>query len=316
MPMPPTIVIAGGSGFLGTYLSGYLTERRYRVVVISRFKPVETGRVLGEEWDGQKLGPWAASLEGATALVNVAGKSVNCLPTEENKRAIIDSRVKTVRVLGQAVRQAKVPPKVYIQASSLAYYGDPGDKLCDESAPLGEGFGAEVCKTWENEFNQLQLPSTRKVILRIGFVLGRNGGALEPMEKLVKSFVGGTIGRGTQYISWMHTDDFNEMVRLAIEDPRAEGVFNATGPNPVTNREFMRELRRGFHRPWSPPVPEFLVKLGAYLVVKTDPSLALTGRRCIPKRFQELGFQFKYSDLREALERVISDEEIQIAPRL
>lgn len=192
---------------------------------------------------------------------------------------------------------------MFLQAGSLAIYGDTREE-CDEKAPHGEGFSVEVCQRWEEAFFAVDHPETRQVVLRIGFVLGRDGGALEPLQKLARFGLGGKIGSGKQYISWIHMEDLNNMIRYALERP-LEGVYNATGPTPVTNEKFMATLRKVMGKGWAPPAPTPLVKLGAVLVMRADPSLALTGRNCIPKGFLEEGFRFIHHDLEETLRGLV-----------
>jgi len=294
------IILAGGSGFLGILLSQYLTERDYDVTVLTRHPNQSSGVVKEIHWDGCTLGPWAEQLNGARAVVNLAGKSVNCRYTPQNRREINESRVNSVRVIGEAIRACPKPPSVLVQAASLAIYGDAGDRWCDESAPTGQGFPTETCLLWEQAFNESPTPQTRRVILRISFVLGKSGGALQILARLAKLGLGGAVGSGRQYISWIHSLDMNRLFLSAIEQEQMSGAFNATGPQPVTNAEFMRELRHAVHRPWSPPVPTWAVRIGSRLM-GTEACLALTGRRCLPKRLMENGFSFKFPALREAL---------------
>ncbi len=299
------VVIPGGSGFLGQSLSDHLVGKGYQVVMLSRSPTVNPGRAQEEAWDGKTLGAWSRLLDGAEAVVNLAGKSVNCRYTPANRKEIIDSRIDSVRAIGEAISKCETPPRVWVQAGSLAIYGDTGDRICDESAPYGAGFPVETCVLWEQAFDEAQTPSTRKVLLRIGFALGSGGGAMDPLMNLAKLFLGGTTGNGKQYISWLHVRDLNRMFEWAIERDHIEGVFNATGPTPVTNAEFMRELRRALHRPWSPPVPEWAVRVGARLM-GTEAELALHGRRCLPKRFLDEGFVFEHPDLKPAFQELLA----------
>ncbi len=344
----PTVVLAGGNGFLGRGLTQPLTARGFRVIVLTRSwpesglmdSPLLTKEGLGEvggreegswdvgsgemppvkednlrtkiasgdvlrhvAWDGKTVGDWTKYLDGAATVVNFTGRSVNCRHTEKNRREIIESRTLSVRAIGEAIRSCSQPPKVWIQAGSLAIYGDAGERICDEEAPHGNDFSTEVCRLWEEAFQSAVIPGTRKILLRIGLVLGPDGGFLQPLANLTRLFLGGTVGSGKQYISWLHTDDFNRMVLRAIEDPAMAGVFNATGPNPVTNAELMRELRHVLNRPWLPPTPTWAVHIGAWLM-RTEASLALTGRRCIPRRLIETGFEFQFPELRGALENI------------
>ena len=287
------IILAGGSGFVGSALVPALRTKGY--------EPLVLGRGASDlKWDGKRVGDWANALDGAEAIVNLTGKNINCRHTEENRRAIISSRVDSVHALGEAIARCAAPPKVFVQTSGVGYYGDTGDRVADEDFPPGDDFPAEVCQLWEGAFEAVSMPATRKVILRLGVVLGRNGGALPMLEKLTRWFLGGAVGSGRQFISWIHVADIVTMFEAAIEHPELSGVFNATSPRPVSNSEFMRELRRALHRPWSPPVPAPLARAGAWLM-GSDGELALTSCRAVPRRFVEHGFDFQFPNLREAL---------------
>jgi uncharacterized protein (TIGR01777 family) len=296
------IVLAGGSGFIGRALAKALLVRGYQVVVLTRTPRKDSG-FLEVEWDGAHVGEWIQHLNGAEAVVNLAGSNVNCLHTQENIDEIIESRVHSVRAIAQSLKHIKVAPRVWVQAGAVGYYGDTGDRLSDENSPAGDDTLAGVCKLWENAFNSVDAPKTRRVLLRIGFVLGRDGGALPVLSKLTKRFLGGRVGNGRQFISWIHIADLARMFVESIERENLTGTFNAVGLNPEMNRFFMSELRRVLHRPWSPPVPEFAVRLGARWM-NTEPSLALTSQCCAPIRFIEAGFEYQYSKLRPALENL------------
>ncbi|HEY0171584.1 MAG TPA: TIGR01777 family oxidoreductase [Pyrinomonadaceae bacterium] len=307
------VVLVGGSGFLGRALAEEFGRAGYEPVVLTR-RPGKHSRVRQVEWDGRTVGAWARELEGAAAVVNLSGRSVDCRHTKENRREIVESRVRSAEAVGRAIRECAEPPKVLVQAGSLAVYGDAGRRLCDESAPAGRGFPAEVCRLWERAFDSLELPETRKVLLRIGFVLGRDGGALPTLARLARLYLGGTVGEGHQYISWLHVRDFCRLVIWGVEHAEAEGVFNATGPCPVTNAEFMCELRCALKRPWSPRTPAWLVRLGAFLM-RTEPALALEGRRCIPDRLVESHFKFLYTNLESALADLLQPRAGEPEPR-
>jgi uncharacterized protein (TIGR01777 family) len=189
---------------------------------------------------------------------------------------------------------------VWVQTGTAHIYGDTGDEILEESAPIGKGFAPQVGVAWEKALAEADVPGCRKVVTRISFVLGRHGGALGTLARLTRWFLGGTTGSGRQYISWIHQADLNAIFLRALERPDMSGIYVATAPNPVTNRQFMRELRAALHRPWSPPVPEPMVRLGAWLM-RTDPELALLGRRCVPARLLSEGFTFRFPTLPEAL---------------
>lgn len=304
--MTQTVVLAGGSGFLGKALATFLQQKGYDVVILTRGKSHISEQIRYVHWDGATLGDWGKEIEGSKAIVNFTGKSVNCLYTKKNREEIIRSRLDSVQVLTEAILRCQQPPDVCIQAGSLAIFGDTRH-VCTEEAPHGSGFSVEVCQKWEEAFFARALPETRKVLLRIGFALGKNGGALEPLVKLASYRLGGTVGSGDQYISWLHIDDLNQMFLAAIENEQLSGIFNATGPEPVTNKEFMYTLRTVMNKGWAPKTPAPLVKLGAYLVMRTDPSLALSGRNCLPQRFLDHGFTFSHANLKGALHDLLRE---------
>ncbi|MFN7249728.1 MAG: TIGR01777 family oxidoreductase [Anaerobacillus sp.] len=302
--MRKKIILAGGSGFLGKALAKFLVEKGYEVVILSRKAAVSEEHIKYVQWDGRQLGEWAREIDGSYAVVNFTGKSVNCIYTKKNREEIIASRIDSVKVLRDAIKQSEQPPQAFVQAGSLAIFGDTRE-LCDENSPFGSGFSVEVCKRWEAEFFTESLLTTRQVLLRIGFALGNDGGALEPLKKLASFNLGGTVGSGKQYISWLHIDDLNEMFLRSIENENYQGIYNATGPTPVTNKEFMSTLRKVMGKGWSPPAPTPFVWLGAYVFMQTEPSLALTGRNCIPKKLLNSGFAFQQTDLEVALKDLI-----------
>lgn len=294
------IVIAGGSGFIGGALVKELLAREYEVIVLARKPRNRSDNVKEVAWDGKNSGGWVQFLDGAAAIVNLTGKNINCPHTPENVRELTASRVNSVLAVASGVSQVAQPPRVWVQASAVGFYGDQKENTCDENSPAGNGTLAEICRQWENAFTSSIAPNTRKILLRIGFVLGHDGGALPVLAKLTKWFLGGTAGTGKQYISWIHISDLTQMFVDAIEQENLSGTFNVVAPAPVTNQEFMRVLRRALHRPWSPPAPELAVKLGARLM-KSEPSLALEGCRVVPKRFLDAGFRFQFPDLPAAL---------------
>ena len=302
--MKQQIVIAGGSGFIGRALTGRLVSADYEVVVLSRAPSPARANVLFVQWDGRSLGEWASRIDGAAAVVNLTGRSINCRHTPENRRVILESRVDSVRVLGQAMAKARNPPAVFVQAAAIGIYGDAGDRWCDESAPPGTDFVAEVCQRWEEEFAQMVAPKTRKVLLRLGIVLGKDDGFLKVLSRLTRLFLGGQIGDGKQFISWIHQLDLTQLLQLAIELPELTGVYNAAAPCPVTNAEFMSELRHALHRPFSPPVPKFAARIGSWLM-GSEASLAFVSQRARPRHLLQQDFEFEFPELRPALKNLL-----------
>jgi uncharacterized protein (TIGR01777 family) len=281
-------------------LAADLVTHGYEVVVLSRRAEHARADWTYVQWDGRTVGEWARYLEGAEAVVNLAGKNVNCRYNAANRHEIRQSRIDAVRAVGEAITGCATPPRVLIQSSTTAMYVQTDDALLDESATPGQGFSPETAVMWEQAFDSVATPRTRRVLLRISFVLGRSGGALQTLERLTRWFMGGRVGSGRQWISWIHVRDLCRIVRFAIEREDVHGLFHATSPNPVSNAEFMRELRRALHRPWSPPVPKLAVYFGCW-VMRTEAELALRGRRCVPRRLMDHGFGFDFPNLPMAL---------------
>lgn len=298
--MKQRIILAGGSGFIGTAIAVEFVRRGWDVVVLTRSPRSRTDGTREVAWDGKNPGEWVQLLEGAEAVINLAGKNINCPHTPENLREITASRVNSVNAIALAVARVQMPPRVWVQASATGFYGDTKDRLRDESAPCGTDALALICREWEAAFSAADVPGTRKVTLRTGFVLGREGGALPVLIRLTKVFLGGSAGNGRQFVSWIHLTDLVQMFVAAVERRELSGTFNAVAPNPASNAELMQELRRVLHRPWSPPAPKLAVKIGAWLM-RSDASLALTGQYCVPLRFTDAGFDFKFPELRPAL---------------
>lgn len=297
------IVIAGGSGFIGQALATRFVEQGHDVVVLTRNAVARSDGVREVAWNGRTLGDWAKELDGATAVINVTGKSINSRHTAKNRREIIASRVESVRAIREAVAASDTPVSVWVQASAVGIYGNAGDALCDESAPHGHDFMADVCEQWEAALRESLTPSTRAVVLRFGVVLGREGGALPMLARLARMGLGGTVGSGRQYISWIHRDDMIAVVQRALTS-RMVGPYNACNHVPETNASFMKRLRKAVRRPWSPPAPAFAVKLGSY-VIGVEPSVALHGQRCVPRRLDEERFVFGHENLSESLKSLL-----------
>ena len=303
-PSKGRIVIAGGSGFIGTSLAVHLAELGREVVILSR-----SGNGAGprsrEQWDARTLGDWSAALDGASGLVNLVGRSVDCVKTPDHRDEILRSRVEATRVLGEALRAVENPPPVWVQMSTAHIYGDPPSVRCDEDSPTGLGLAPLVGKAWEEAFEAAALPEQRKVILRTSFVIGRDrgagGGALARLRTLVRLGLGGRVGSGTQGMSWIHETDMNRIFERAIDDISMNGVYVSSAPNPVSQVEFMQTLRGAMRMPIGLPAFGWMVRIGAPLVLRTDPELALYGRYVVPKRLIEEGFTFEFPRLEEAL---------------
>jgi hypothetical protein len=300
------IVITGGSGFLGINLARALLAANYTVAIISRSAPKDDGDWTFARWDGRSLGDWVHQLDGAAALVNLAGRSVDCIKTPDNVDEIVRSRVESTQILGAALQQIETPPPVWVQMSTAHIYGDPPDLLCTEKSALGYGLAPFVGKLWEQTFKEAVLPEMRQVILRTSFVLGHGGGALPTLARLVRFGLGGQISHGRQGLSWLHEQDMNRIVLRAIADASWSGVYIASAPNPVSNQVFMKTLRRTLRMPIGLPAAAWMVRIGAPLLANTDPELALYGRYVKSQRLEDEQFDFAFPDLEAALAEIYS----------
>ncbi|MFO0838304.1 MAG: DUF1731 domain-containing protein [Phycisphaerae bacterium] len=304
------IVIAGGSGFLGVSLATHLSIAGWTIVILSRTPPHVAGAWRHVRWDARTLGEWSRELDGAAGLVNLAGRSVDCIKTPDHQDEIRRSRIEATQVLGQALRSVASPPPVWVQMSTAHIYGDPPEAVCNEDSPIGYGFAPAVGGAWEAAFHHSVLPRQRWVVLRTSFVIGRDrgagGGALARLKTLVQLGLGGPVGSGKQGISWIHELDMNRLFERALIDPDFQGLFIATAPNPVSQRHFMRTLRRAMRMPIGLPAPAWLVRIGAPLLMRTDPELALYGRYLVSERLREENFEFRFPELRGALEELLS----------
>ncbi len=299
------IVIAGGSGFLGASLATYFAQRGRSIVILSRHRPRIDGPWKHVSWDARSVGEWRRELNGAAGLVNLVGRSVDCVKTPDHQDEILRSRVEATRALGLALRTIDDPPSVWVQMSTAHIYGDPPLATCTEESAFGVGLAPFVGRAWEDEFRASVLPSQRGVILRTGFVIGRDrgtgGGALARLKAIVRLGLGGRVGSGTQGMSWIHETDLNQLFERALENPAMNGPYIASSPNPVSQQVFMRTLRRAASVPIGLPAPSWLVRTGARWVLNTDPELALYGRYVVSKRLEAEGFEFQFPELEDAL---------------
>ena len=298
-------VLAGGSGFLGQALARSLSADGYDVVVLGRSAASHDASGRFVVWDGRKLGDWKSELEGAEALFNLTGRSVDCRYTKENRDLILNSRVDSTRVLGQAVQGCVDPPKVWLNSSTATIYKDrrgdlePHDESSDD---FGSGFSVGVAQAWEEAFEDSVVEGVRKVVLRVSIALGKDGGAFPVMRRFAKLGLGGAQGPGSQWVSWLHVDDWVGIARFLMAREDLSGPVNLAAPNPVTNSEFMKGMRRHF----APlgiglPAPSFAVHLGA-VFMRTAPELVLKSRKVVSSVLAESGYRFKYPELAGALE--------------
>ena len=296
------VVIAGGTGFLGQNLARHLTALGWEVVVMSRHHGADGTRWHHALWDARTVGEWVQHLDGAAALVNLAGRTVDCVKTPDHCDEILRSRVESTEVLGRALQSVTTLPRVWVQMSTAHIYGDPPEALCDEDSSFGWGLAPFVGREWEQAFARVAPPSIRQVVLRTSFVLGKNGGALRQLSRIVRLGLGGTVSHGRQGISWIHEKDMDRLFERAISDDSMSGPYIATAPNPVSNAEFMREMRKALGAPIGLPAAGWMVRLAAPLILRSDPDLALYGRYCVSRRLQEVGFEFRFPDIHSALQ--------------
>jgi uncharacterized protein (TIGR01777 family) len=303
------VIIPGGSGQVGTVLAHGFQQRGVEVVVLSRSQTnALPWRVV--RWDGETLGEWATEVEGADAIINLAGQSVNCRYTAENRRVIIDSRVKSTRIVGQAIAQANNPPHVWLQASTATLYAHRYDAPNDEAtgivggsepnAPDTWSFSIDVVKKWERELNAAATPNTRKVLMRSAIVMSPSqGGPFDMLLRLVRFGLGGRFGDGKEYVSWIHDQDLVRTVDWLIHHEELAGPVNLAAPNPLPNSEFMQTLRKAWGIPFGLPATEWMLELGAF-VLRSETELMLNSRRVIPTRLLQSGFTFQFSTWAEA----------------
>jgi hypothetical protein len=301
------IVIAGGTGFLGRPLVAALARDGHDLVVLTRAGSPSAGAAPARPvtWNPNgEPGPWAAEIDGAGAVVNLAGESIAGRRwTAAQKQRILDSRVRATRSLAGAIRSAAAPPAVFVSGSAVGYYGLRDDQPATEDAPAGSDFLARVCVEWEREALRAGGDRTRVTCVRTGIVLERDGGALPQMLPPFWFGAGGPVGSGRQYWPWIHRADWIALVRWAIASPAAAGPLNATAPHPVTNVAFARALGRALHRPAFMPAPGFALRL---LLGEMADALLLSGQNAVPAKAERGGFRFQYTAVDDALHAIFT----------
>ena len=296
------IVIPGGTGQVGTVLARAFTADGHDVVVLGRSPEKREWRT--GQWDGKTAGDWAAEVDGADVVINLAGRNVNCRYNEENRRQIMDSRVNSTRVVGEAIGAAANPPKVWLQASTATIYAHRVDAANDDvtgiigghepDAPDTWNFSIDVAKAWERTTNEAPTPRTRKVLMRSAMIMSPDrGGIFDTLLSLVKFGLGGTAGSGKQFISWIHERDFVKSIYWLIEHDELSGPINLASPNPLPNRDFMRILRQVYGMPIGLPAMEWQLAIGAFLM-RSETELILKSRRVVPKLLTDSGFEFEF----------------------
>ncbi len=310
------LVIAGGSGFLGQLLARWFDRQGWDLVCLSRDRRSQVAPARAVIWDGSSLGDWAAELDGAAALVNLAGRSVNCRYHARNRAAILRSRIDSTRVLGEAVEACTTPPKVWLNSSTATIYKHTFDRAMDEQSGVIAGtpaakdlFSVEVAKAWERAFDEAATPQTRRVALRTAMVFGTQQGTVyRVLRRLAHCGLGGAMAGGRQYVSWIHETDFCRAVQWLIEHDELSGPVNLAAPAPLRNGEMMRILRRAYRLPFGLPASRWMLEIGTCLL-RTESELVIKSRCVVPTRLVERGFAFQFPQM----ERAVEDLEMQMA---
>jgi uncharacterized protein len=300
------IVLTGASGYLGQKLAKHYSSAGHDTTVISR-KPNVQAAWHNVEWDGKTIGPWAGVLEGADAVINLAGRSVNCRYNEANKAEIYASRLDSTRVLGEAIGACDRPPRVWLNSSSATIYRHAEDRPMDEATgEIGSGFSVDVCQKWERKLADALTPNTRKVAMRTAMVMGPGkGGPFEAFYRLVRLRLGGAMAGGRQFVSWLHVDDFCRSTEWLIAHDDLDGAVNIASPNPLTNREFMRTLREVAGVGIGLPAARWMLEIGTRLM-GTETELVVKSRRVVPARLLQSGFEFRFPEWREAAKDIVA----------
>ncbi len=290
------IVIAGGTGFVGQYLSQKFRALGHQVIIIGR----QRTDVLWSDRRGI-----AEALENADLLINLAGKSVNCRYNEKNKAEIFSSRTATTKILGEIISAANNPPKLWLNSSTATIYRHAEDRpMTESSGDIGTGFSVDVATLWEKTFFDFKLPQTRQVALRMAIVLGPDGGVIHPFKNLVRFGLGGIQGNGKQYFSWIHIEDLFQIIQFLQSHDDMSGVINCAAPYPITNKTFMETFRQIMHRKIGLPSPKWLLEIGAALI-HTETELLLKSRWVLPERLENNGYAFKYPTISAALQDIL-----------
>jgi uncharacterized protein (TIGR01777 family) len=299
------IIITGGTGFIGTILTKSLVAQGHQVWILTRnlssARLAEGARGIG--WDGRTTTGWGELVSHADALVNLAGESLGSGPwTRDRKKRILSSRVEAGQAITSAIRQANPRPNVLIQASAVGFYGPHGDEPVTEESAQGHGFLAEVCKDWEASTQPVEDLGVRRIVIRTGVVLSTDEGALKRMLLPFRLFAGGPLGNGRQGFPWIHPADEVGGIRFLLENEKAQGVYNLSSPEPLSNANFGGILAKAMHRPYWLPAPAFALRL----LLGEMATLVLEGQFMLPQRLHEFGFRFRFETAESALRDLLT----------
>ncbi|ASW73074.1 NAD-dependent epimerase [Chryseobacterium piperi] len=295
------IIIAGGTGFLGENLESYFEKKGDQVYILTR-NPKRKNEIY---WDAQTLGEWKNHLEGSDVIINLTGKSVDCRYHDKNKQEIFSSKIDSTKILQKAIDGLVNAPKVWLNASSATIYVHSEKHLnTEENGIIGDDFSMNICKSWEKEFFKVNNEQIRKVALRTSIVLGKNGGAFPKLYQVTKLGLGGKQGKGDQKVSWIHIHDFCRAVEWIIENENISGAINVTAPNPLSNEELMKKLRKSLKVPFGMEAQVWQLEI-ASIFLRTETELLLKSRNVYPGKLMEEGFDFSYPDIDIAFQNLL-----------
>ncbi|MEY2829336.1 MAG: hypothetical protein RIQ33_1194 [Bacteroidota bacterium] len=300
------ILIAGGNGFLGNAIIDFFENSEYEFIILSR-KIFSLNRKNAQVvvWDGETEGEWCKHLEGAFAVINLCGKSVNCRLTDNNKHEILQSRIVTTSLIGNAILKCQQAPQVWMNASSATIYKYSSTKFnTEDDTDFNTDFGTDVALKWEQCFNAFTTPQTRKIALRISIVLGKNDGAFTRLKTLTQFGLGGYQGSGKQYVSWIGELDFCRIIQFLLDSNTSSGAYNICTPQPITNAIFMKTLQHKMKKIVALPTPLWMLQLGA-LIIGTDADLIVASRWVMPKKIMGEGFKFLHPNIDLAIENLL-----------
>jgi uncharacterized protein len=305
------IVIAGGSGFLGHALTAHFHGCGYAITILTRSPKAPANGACEIVWDARTVGDWTRELEGAKAVINLVGRSVNCRYHERNRKLILESRIHSTRVIGEAVAKCKTPPSVWLNSSTATIYRHTFGPAWDESGEIGntpeakDEFSVEVATAWEQTLNETPTPDTRKVAMRAAMVLGTAKNSVFPiLLRLTQLGLGGKMGDGRQFVSWIHEKDFCRAVEWLITHDESNGAINIAAPNPVTNAVMMKIFRDVCGMRNGLPATKWMLEIGAFFL-RTETELIIKSRRVVSRQLPESGFTFCFPSMREALEDLL-----------
>lgn len=300
------LIIAGGSGFLGSILINHFQNQFEEIVLLSRKQKAPSHNVRTVLWDAKNVAGWKNEFEDTDVVINMAGRSVDCRYHKKNRDAILNSRVDTTTIIGKAISQCSNPPQVWLNSSTATIYRHSLETpMTEVNGEVGTGFSVEVAKAWEQAFFDSNTPLTRKVALRTSIVLGKDGGALQPIKKITQLGLSGKQGDGKQKFSWVHQDDFVRSLDFLIKNDTLKGPFNIVSPMVTTNSELMKYMRSVLKVPIGLPSSKPLLEIGAF-IIRTETELLLKSRYVIPERLIKAGFTFTHPELKKALHNLLA----------